>query len=1073
MRALLRCESTTILLAAVLIGAMPSVSGAEVLIGRRGEPPATAATLGAPKVFRDELPKVDALTLAASRGRARGERTTVRLLAIRVDFQPDTDRRSTGTGAFDYSESDSTTFDGPPHDKEYFELHMTALSNYYSSVSYGRVEIEFAVAPEDPMGAFTLPHDMGYYHDYSEEQVWYVSQVEAFTRDAFAAADTTGSIDFSQYDGYVIFHAGADWQSDIGFDSPFDLPSAHIMLGEPIVVNDGAWEVWNAAIMPETSSQDGLTMVLNGTLAHEVGHVFGLPDLYNTSNFFPEIGYWGIMDSGGSIGMDTPWGWAYGILPASPCAWSKEYMGWLDPVVILNDMTDVSVKATELRGSGFRLFKIPITSDEYFLVENRLDDLPDSHGNVDSLLVGIDVERGVVLGPVDPFLDPPVLNHEYDFLLPGPGLVIYHIDDTRVLPGLMPYDSVNADHSRRGVAIEEADGIMDLGNVQSFYWTGSRYDPFFAAYDGQGELVHSNRFSWHTYPSTDTNMGARTYVSVSDISEPGTVMTMDVHFDRWKEGWPISVDGHIGALTPRVADLDGDGDGEIVVATREGDIYAWHHDGTPVISLCGLFGRFASVPGGVSHSPALEDVDMDGDAEVIVASDAGSLYVWDHEDDNLDGFADLHSASYPSAIDGPASSNPVPADVDGTPGLEIAVTSVGGDLTIVDHAGAPVGASPYSFGHLVLNDVSLAAADLDLDGLSEVVMSTTNRGWIAALNADGTSLQGWPVTVDSWKDEQVQLVIGDIQRSGDGAMEVVAVGSDGIVHVWDRRGVEIPGWPVDIGRRVDARPSLADLDGDGHLEIVIPAGPDEIWGLRSNGTRVEDWPLAVDPGDSTRPASATALVGDIDADGEMDVLAAGPGGSVFAWRAVSGDPIPGWPYSSDPALGAPWAGDIDLDGQLDLLVAGSSGRVLLSGMPYEFEPGGMVWSSEGGNAAGTGAYPDSLMPGAPEQTATLMAYDRTYCYPNPARGSDLTIRVCLEEEARIDVDILDVTGQIVEHMERDGTAPVNEIRWNTTGVASGLYIVRVQATEPMTSGAAALVGGVRSESKTMKVALIR
>ena len=61
--------------------------------------------------------------------------------------QPDSDARSTGNGSFDYGEWDGATFDGPPHDREYFELHMTALNNYFSSMSYGALEIEFDVAP--------------------------------------------------------------------------------------------------------------------------------------------------------------------------------------------------------------------------------------------------------------------------------------------------------------------------------------------------------------------------------------------------------------------------------------------------------------------------------------------------------------------------------------------------------------------------------------------------------------------------------------------------------------------------------------------------------------------------------------------------------------------------------------------------------------------------------------------------------------------------------------------------------------------------------------------------------------
>jgi len=1060
--------------ALVAVALFLSSAAGDVLTCRKGEPPAGTVIEGARKVFADEVPETGAIELAASRGRSRDGRATVRLLALRVAFQPDNDPRSTGDGRFDYSELQEDTFDSPPHDKLYFELHMTALDNYYGSVSYDNLAIEFDVVPAEPESAYVVPHDMGYYHDYSEEQVWYVSQVEKFTRDAFAAADTTDTIDFSQYDGFVLFHAGADWQSDINLDSPFDLPSAHIMLGEPILVNDGAVEVWSAAIMPETSSQDGLTMVLNGTLVHEVGHTLGLPDLYNTTNFFPAIGMWGIMDSGGSIGMNSPWGWAYGLIPASPCAWSKEYLGWLDPVVLLDAADDIEVTATELRGPGSRLFKIPITSDEYFLIENRLDDI----GHDNTVAIDVAEERGVVLGPVDPAPGPPELNHEYDFLLPGPGMLIYHIDDTRVLPGLMPWDTVNADRHRLGVAVEEADGIMDLGNILSFYWAGSRYDPFFAeyVYDAEGDSMkptHNNRFSWETYPSTDTNMGGKTYVAVTEISDHGDVMTMNLRFDRWKDGWPIDLDEPLGMMTPRVADLDGDGDWEVIVAASGGSVYAWHHDGTPVISMSGVPGRFAVAPGGIGRSPSVADLDGDGDAEVIVASEVGSLYVWDHTDDDADGHADLHSANYPVVLGGPASSVPVASDFDDTEGLEIAVASGGGNLTVVDDEGVHLGTSPYSFGHLVLEDVCIAAGDLDDDGLTEIVTSTTNRGWIAALNVDGSSVAGWPVVVDAWERETAQIVIGDIDRARNGMPEVVAVGSDGTVHVWDSAGRELPGWPVGLRKSVDARPSLGDLDGDGYLEIVVPAGSAAVVGLRASGTRVENWPLVTDGGDSTRPARASALIGDMDGEGGLDVLSAGPGGSMFLCDAVSGELTPGWPYSSDPALGTPWAGDIDDDGWLDILAVGTSGRVLLMGLPYAHEAGAMVWSTEGGSASGEGAYPDSILPDGPEATGELLSTERTYCYPNPAERSDLTIRVFLEEEADIEVEILNITGEIVARFEREGVLTVNEITWSTSGVASGLYLVRVKATDSLDKYYVGPGRPPRSRSKTMKVAVIR
>ncbi len=70
------------------------------------------------------------------------------------------------------------------------------------------------------------------------------------------------------------------------------------------------------------------------------------------------------------------------------------------------------------------------------------------------------------------------------------------------------------------------------------------------------------------------------------------------------------------------------------------------------------------------------------------------------------------------------------------------------------------------------------------------------------------------------------------------------------------------------------------------------------------------------------------------------------------------------------------------------------------------------------------------------------------------------------------VEIMDVTGQIVETLRADGVPTVNELIWETEGVASGLYLVRVEVGREMVDVFAGGIAG-RTEEKIMKVALIR
>jgi hypothetical protein len=223
-----------------------------------------------------------------------------------------------------------------------------------------------------------------------------------------------------------------------------------------------------------------------------------------------------------------------------------------------------------------------------------------------------------------------------------------------------------------------------------------------------------------------------------------------------------------------------------------------------------------------------------------------------------------------------------------------------------------------------------------------------------------------------------------------------------------------------------------------------------------------------------RASRASPLIGDLDGDGDLDVVSCGAGGGLFANDAVSGEALDGWPLSADPALASAWVGDAEGDRETDVLIAGAAGRVLFYAMPAAAPSGDMIWQTEAFDPSGTGALPDSLLGAPTAETPNLIAAGRTYCYPNPARESDLTIRVYLEEPAEIEVEVLDVAGERVANFVRDGHPTANEIVWDTEGVPSGLYFIHVEAGVggPVATGPPGIERG-RTESWTMKVAVIR
>jgi hypothetical protein len=177
-------------------------------------------------------------------------------------------------------------------------------------------------------------------------------------------------------------------------------------------------------------------------------------------------------------------------------------------------------------------------------------------------------------------------------------------------------------------------------------------------------------------------------------------------------------------------------------------------------------------------------------------------------------------------------------------------------------------------------------------------------------------------------------VIADV--NGDGHLDVVTADLSGVVHVIDgRNGHELPGWPQLVQPRagstaaVESSPTVADLDHNGHKEIIVGAGSVDVSGqqggvvaFNANGSvrfRMQTMTLAGQNGVEGTPA-----VGDVNGDGFADVVFGSFDHRIYALDRF-GRALPGFPIDSlDTIWDSPALYDAGHIGRMDIFLGGDA-----------------------------------------------------------------------------------------------------------------------------------------------------
>jgi immune inhibitor A len=359
--------------------------------------------------------------------------------------------------------------DREAHPPEYFRellfsrgTHPTgSAADFFAASSRGRLELTGEVR-----GWYTVSRNKGEYTAELGGIGYYPKNSQALAEEAIHLADA--HINYAHFD-----NEGPDLVPDSGDDDELIDGILVVHAGDGREGgNSGPGEFtsiqWFTKEVVPVDGVFGLFFTLNpergtvGVYIHEMGHLLGLPDLYPTRASLGGssfgTGVWSMMSGGVNL--------ADGVYPGDFDAWSKTKLGFADVVRVFDRKLGEVIRPTVETGLVYRLWGNGAGGDEYFLLENRRPE-------------GL------------------------DRALPGGGLVLYHVDE-RVTTD-------NNDPRRYLVAVEQADGLFQLENRFRDPSVGDAGDPFQA---GQ-------RFGRTTVPSSRSNEGSDTYVSMYDITGPG------------------------------------------------------------------------------------------------------------------------------------------------------------------------------------------------------------------------------------------------------------------------------------------------------------------------------------------------------------------------------------------------------------------------------------------------------------------------------------------------------------------------------------------------------------------------